>query len=143
MTSAALLLLAQAGSVVAQTPEPIERTPEMEEHAAEVAALFPEMIGGVSLLDNLDINVGQELVGEMDPSDPEDAVEIAQLQEIAEAAGATLDDAASATSFAQLGEDAYATVIALQIRGGDIQPAVPPPMTTTLLIFVFMRLDLP
>ena len=125
VTSATLLLLVQAGGVLAQTPEPIERTPEMEEHAAEFAAAFPESIGGASLLENLEINVGQELIGEMDPRDPEEAADIAQLHELAEAAGATLDEAATATSYAQLGEDAYATIIALQIRGGDIAPALP------------------
>lgn len=125
VASATLLLLVQAGSVLAQTPEPIERTPEMEEHAAEFAALFPETVGGVSLLENLEVNVGQELIGEMDPSDPEDAADIAQLHELAEATGATLDDAATATSYAQLGQDAYATIIALQVRGGDIEPALP------------------
>ena len=125
VTSATLLLLVQAGGVLAQTPEPIERTPEMEEHAAELAAAFPESIGGASLLENLEINVGQELIGEMDPSDPEEAADIAQLHDLAEAAGASLDEAATATSYAQLGEDAYATIIALQIRGGDIAPALP------------------
>ena len=125
VTSATLLLLVQAGGVLAQTPEPIERTPEMEEHAAEFAAAFPESIGGASLLENLEINVGQELIGAMDPSDPEEAADIAQLPELAEAAGATLAEAAPATSYAPLGADAYATIIALQIRGGDIAPALP------------------
>lgn len=125
VTSAALLLLAQTGSVFAQTPPPFERTPEMEQHAAEFAALFPETVGGVSLLDNLDIAVGQELLGELDPSHPDDANDIAQLHELAAAAGATIDEAATATSYAQLGEDAYVTIIGLRIRGGDIEPALP------------------
>jgi hypothetical protein len=124
-TLAALLLLVQAGGVLAQTPPPIERTPEMEQHAAELEALFPETLGDASLLDNLDINVGQELIGELDPSDRDDAEDIAQLHEMATAAGATLDDAAAATSYAQLDEDAFATVIAYQVRGGDIQQALP------------------
>ncbi len=124
-TLATTLLLVQAGGVLAQTPPPIERTPEMEEHAAEFAALFPETVGGVSLLDNLEINVGQELIGEMDPSDPDDAADIDQLHELAAAAGATLDDAAVATSYVDLGEYEYATIIAFQVRGGDIEPALP------------------
>jgi len=123
-TLAALLLL-PAGGVLAQTPMPIERTPEMEEHAAELAALFPETLGGVSLLDNLDVDVGQELIAELDPSDPDDAEEIAQLHELAAAAGTTLDDAATASSYAQLDEDAYAFIIAYQVRGGDIQQTLP------------------
>jgi|GEM_PF-5711855 len=124
-TLAASLLLVQAGGVLAQTPPPIERTPEMEEHAAELAALFPETLGGVSLLDDLDINVGQELIGELDPSDPDDAEEIAQHHELAAAAGATLDDAATASSYAQLDEDAYGFIVAYQVRDADIQPALP------------------
>ena len=124
-TLAASLLLVPAGGVLAQTPPPIERTPEMEEHAAELAALFPETLGGVSLLDDLDITVGQELIGELDPSDPDQAEEIAQLHELAAAAGATLDDAAAAGSYAQLDEDAYAFVSAYQIRGADMQPTLP------------------
>lgn len=122
---AALLLFALGGSALGQTPLPIERTPEMEEHAAEFAAQFPETVGGVSLLDNLEIDVGQELIGEMDLSDPEDAAEIARFNEIASAAGGTLDDAATAISYAQLSEDAFVTIIALQVRGSDIQPALP------------------
>lgn len=124
-TLAALLLLVQAGGVLAQTPPPIERTPEMEEHAAELAALFPETLGGVSLLDNLDTNVGQELIGELDPSDPDDAAEIAQIRELTAVAGATLDDAVTATSYAQLDEDVYAWIAAWQVRGADMQPALP------------------
>lgn len=122
---AALLLIVPAGGVLAQTPPPIERTPDMEEHAAELAALFPETLGGVSLLDNLEIDVGQELIGELDPSDPDDARDIEQLHELAEAAGATLDDTAAATSYAQLTEDASAFIIAYQIRGADIQQTLP------------------
>ena len=127
VTLATLLLLVQAGGVLAQTPPPIERTPEMEAHAAELAARFPEAIAGVSLLDNLDISVGQELIGELDPSDADDANDIAQLQELAEAAGATLDDAATATSYALLDEDeyVYATVIAFQVRGADVDQTLP------------------
>ena len=37
----ATLLIAQAGAAVAQTPQPIERTPEMEAHAAQLSAIFP------------------------------------------------------------------------------------------------------
>ncbi len=127
VTLATLLLFVQAGGVLAQTPPPIERTPEMEAHAAELAARFPETIAGVSLLDNLDISVGQELIGELDPSDPDDANDIAQLQELAEAAGATLDDAATATSYALLDEDeyVYATVIAFQVRGASVDQTLP------------------
>lgn len=119
------LLIVHAGSVLAQTPPPIERTPEMEEHAAEVVALFPSELAGVSLLDNLDINVGQELISELDPSDPDDAEEIAQFDEIAAAVGATLDDSATATSYAQLDEEAFVWVFAYQVREADIQPALP------------------
>ncbi len=121
----ALLLLVQAGGVLAQTPPPIERTPEMEERAVEVAALFPDEIAGASLLENLDISVGQEVLATLDPNDPDDAAEIAQFDEIVAAVGATLDDVATASSYAQLDEDAYAFVIAFQIRGADIQPALP------------------
>ena len=122
---AASLLLVQAGSVVAQTPPPIERTPEMEEHAAELAALFPETLAGVSLLENLEVEVGQELIGEMDPRDLDDAEEIARIHELAAAAGATLDDSATAISYAQLNDDEYATVVAYQVRGGDMQKTLP------------------
>jgi len=124
-TLAALLLLLPAGAVLAQTPMPIERTPEMEEHAAELAALFPETLGGASLLDNLDVGVGQELIAELDPSDPDDAEEIAQLHELAAAAGATLDDSATVSSYAELDEDTYAFIMAYQVRGGDIGQTLP------------------
>ncbi len=124
-TLCTLLLMAQAGGVLAQTPPPIERTPEMEEHAAAFAALFPTEIADASLVENLDISVGQEVVGELDPSDPDDAAEIAQLDEIVATVGATLDDVATASSFAQLGEDAYAFIIAFQVRGAEIGGALP------------------
>ena len=129
LLSAALatsLLLVQTGSVVAQTPPPIERTPEMEEHAAELAALFPETLAGVSLLENLEVEVGQELIGELDPSDPDDAEDIVLIDELTAAAGTTLDDMAAASGYGQIDEDTYAFVIAYQLRGAtDIQPALP------------------
>ncbi len=124
-TLCTLLLTVQAGAVLAETPPPIERTPEMEEHAAEAAAMFPDEIAGVSLAENLDINVGLELIGELDPSDPDDAKEIARFEEIAVVVGATLDDWATASSYAQLDEETFVWIAAFQVRGTDIQPALP------------------
>lgn len=124
-TLATFLALSTVGAVAAQTPEPIERTPAMEEHAAEITALFPETFQGVSLLDNLQITVGQELIAELDPSDPEDARDIEQLYEMAATAGATLDDAAAGTTYAQLSDEAFAWVIVYQIHDADIGQVVP------------------
>jgi len=124
-TLGATLLLAQAASVAAQTPPPIERTPEMEAHAAELAALFPEALAGVSLLDNLEIDIGRELLAELDPSDPDDAAEIAMLDELVAAAGVSLDDAATVGSWAQLDDETWAYLAGFQVRGGDVQPTLP------------------
>ena len=124
-TLATVLVLSAAGAVGAQTPEPIERTPEMEAYAAELTALFPETFGDVSLLENLQVTVGQELIAELDPSDPDDAAEIEELNEMVATVGMTLDDAAAATTYAQISEDAFAWVIAYQIRDADIQQVLP------------------
>ena len=120
-----LLPLMLAGTVVAQTPAPIERTPEMEEQASELAALFPDTIAGASLVENLEVAVGQELIGDLDPSDADDARDIEQIGELVAVVDATLDDMAAATSYAQVSEDAYAWVIAYQIRGADIEQTLP------------------
>lgn len=121
----ATLLIAQAGAAVAQTPEPIERTPEMEAHAAELSAIFPASLAGVSLVDNLDIDIGRELLAELDPSDPEDAAEIAMIDELVAAAGVSIDDAATVGSWAQLDEETWAYLAGFQVRGGDVQPTLP------------------
>ena len=132
----ALLLLMPAAGAVAQTPEPVERTPEMEQRAAELTALFPAELGDVSLLDDLEVQVGQELLAELDPSDPYDAEQIADIHEIMEAAGATVDDAATAASFFALGEDDFGFVAAYQILGSDSQ------VTQPLFVAAFQE-DLP
>lgn len=121
----ALLLLLPAGGAMAQTPEPIERTPEMEQHAAELAAVFPTTLGDVSIADELQVNVGQELIGELDPSDPDDAADIAEIEGLMAAAGATLDDAATAVSFFELDEGSYGFIAAYQIRGSDAAATLP------------------
>jgi len=124
-TLGALLLASQAGGVMAQTPEPVERTPEMEQHAADLVALFPAELGGVPLVDDLDVDVGQELLAELDPSNPDHADEIADIKGIIEAAGATVDDAATAVSFVELDDTTYGYMAAFHIRGGDMQQALP------------------
>jgi hypothetical protein len=124
-TLGAALLLTQAGGAVAQTPPPIERTPEMEAYAAELAAIFPETVAGVSLMEYLEIDVGQELLAELDPSDPDDAEDIALLEELVATIGVSLDDAATAGSYARLDEESYAYLVGLHVRGGDVQPALP------------------
>jgi hypothetical protein len=124
-TLGALLLVVQAGGVLAQTPEPVERTPEMEQHAAEMAALFPAELGGVSLVEGLGVDVGQELLAEMDPSDPDGADDIAQINELVEAAGATVDDMATAVSFVELDDGMYGFLAAYQIRGADATQTLP------------------
>jgi len=121
----ALLLLMPAAGALAQTPEPVERTPEMEQRAAELTALFPTELGGVSLVDDLQVEVGPELLAELDPSDPDDAEQIADIHEIMEAAGATVDDAATAVTFFALDEDDFGFVAAYQILGSDAQATLP------------------
>jgi hypothetical protein len=121
----ATLVLTQAGGVIAQTPPPIERTPEMEAYAAELAELFPETLAGVSFADNLDIDVGQELLAELDPSDPDDAREIAMLDEMVAAAGVSIDDAATVGSWAQPDDETWVYLAGFKVRGGDIEPTVP------------------
>lgn len=122
---ATVLLLSAVGAASAQTPEPIERTPEMEAYAAELTALFPEAFQGTSLVENLQVAVGQELIAELDPSDPDDAADIEELNELVAAVGMTLDDAAAATTYAQLTDEAWAWIIAYQIRDADIQQVLP------------------
>lgn len=124
-TLGALLLTAQTAAVGAQTPEPEPRTPEMEQRAAELSAQFPQALGGASLLDQLEVDVGRELIAELDPSDPDDAEEIADIHELMEAAGATIDDATTGVSFVELGDDSFGFVAAYQIRGTDAQQTLP------------------
>ncbi len=124
-TLGVLLLASGAGGAMAQTPEPIERTPEMEQQAAALIALFPAELGGVSLVEGIQVDVGQELLAELDPSDEYGAQEIARIHEYVEAGGGTVDDAATAVTFTALDDETYLYMAAFQIRGGDVQPVAP------------------
>lgn len=124
-TVGALLLIVPAGGALAQTPEPVERTPEMEARAAELTALFPAELAGVSLLDDLDVDIGQEMIAERDPSDPDDAQDIETIHGLMEAAGATLDDAATAAAFFALDEEAFGFLFLYQILGSDARETLP------------------
>ena len=124
-TFIALLLSMPAGSVLAQTPEPVERTQEMEQRAADLTTLFPAELAGVSLVDDLTVQVGRELLAELDPSDSDDAEQIADIHEIMEAAGATIDDAVIAFTFVELAEGEGGFVAAYQILGSDAQQTLP------------------
>ncbi|CAN5740733.1 hypothetical protein BH23CHL8_BH23CHL8_12920 [soil metagenome] len=114
-------VLAQAPASPDASPSPLARMslgPSTDPGTIDILTLMPTQIDGLAT--EIMVERGQEHLDELDPDDPADAQERADIERFLEATGRTIDELTTASAVA-LHEDGASIVAAARVIGAEAE----------------------